>query len=305
MRGVLGQSVIGFPAPDFKTPEAALEGAEKFLKAYENDALIVPAVAPHAIYTTSDETLRAARALADRHQAPMLIHLAETKTEYDESKQKRQKTPTEAMAGLGLFSGTTLVAHGVWLDDGDIDLLGAYGAGVAHCPSSNMMLASGIASVGKLLARGVAVGLGTDGVAGSNNDHDMMEEMDLAAKLQKVARNDPTALSAQQVFEMATLGGARALGMANVIGSIEPGKFADVISIRLESPHAAPLYDVYAQLVYSLKASDVGDVMVNGRMIVRDRKMLTIDATATLAKAAEYRAKIGASLKPPAAGSKQ
>ena len=296
MRGVLGQSVIGFPAPDYKTPEAALAAAETFLKAYADDPLIVPAVAPHAIYTTSDETLRAARTLADRYGKPLIIHLAETKTEFDEAVQKRKKTPTRALSDLGVLQGWTLAAHVVWLDAADFGLLKAAGAGVSHCPSSNMKLASGVAPVVKMLAAGIPVGLGTDGVAGSNNDVDMMEEMDLAGKLQKVTSGDPTALPADQIFAMATITGAQALGMSKEIGSVETGKKADIISIRLDAPNAAPLYNVYSQLVYSLKASDVGDVMVNGKIIVRNRKMLNIDDRAVMAKAEEYRAKVTASL---------
>lgn len=296
MRGVLGQTVIGFRAPDYKTPELALAGAENFFKMYPQDPLIVPAVAPHAIYTTSDDTLKAARALANRYQRPLLIHLAETKTEFDESVQKRKKTPTAALADLGVLQGWTVAAHAVWLDPADYDFLRQFKTGIAHCPSSNMKLASGIAPVPKLLQTGIAVGLGTDGVAGSNNDVDMFEEMDLAAKLQKVSSGDPTALPAEQAFAMATILGAQALGMSNLIGSIETGKRADIISLRLDAPNAVPLYNVYSQLVYSLKGSDVSDVMVNGRMIVRDRRMLTVDSKAVLAKAEEYRARVAKSL---------
>ncbi len=296
MRGVLGQTVIGFPAPDYKTPEAALAGAETFLKAYADDPLITPAVAPHAIYTTSDETLKASRALADKYGKPLIIHLAETKANFDEAMQKRKKTPTATLADLGVLKGWTLVAHAVWLDPEDFALLKMYGTGIAHCPSSNMMLASGVAPVLKMLEAGIPVGLGTDGVAGSNNDVDMFEEMDLAAKLQKVTSGDPTALPAEQAFAMATIVGAQALRMDQQIGSVEAGKKADIISIRLDAPHAVPLYNVYSQLVYALKASDVGDVMVNGRMIVRNRRMLTIDDKAVMAKAEEYRAQVAKSL---------
>lgn len=296
MRGVLGQTVIGFPAPDYKTPDAALDGAERFIKAYADDSLIVPAVAPHAIYTTSDDTLQAARTLADRYGKPLIIHLAETKTEFDEAIQKRKKTPTKTLSDLGVLEGWTLAAHAVWLDPSDFGILRAAGTGIAHCPSSNMKLASGVAPVLKMLQAGIPVGLGTDGVAGSNNDVDMMEEMDLAAKLQKVSTGDPTVLPAEQVFAMATILGAQALRMGDQIGSIETGKRADLISIRLDAPNASPLYNIYSQLVYSLKSSDVGDVMVNGRMIVRNRRMLTIDDKAVMAKAEEYRAKVAKSL---------
>ena len=297
MRGVLGQTIIGFPAPDYKTPQAALAGAESFLEAYGGDALIVPAVAPHAIFTNSDDTLQAARQLADKYQKPLIIHLSETKAENDDSLKQRKKTPTAALDALGLLNGWTVAAHGVWLDDTDLAILKARGTGLAHNPSSNMKLASGIAPVVKILNLAIPMGLGTDGVAGSNNDVDMMEEMDLAAKLQKVATGDPRALPAEQAFAMATITGARALRMDKLIGSLEKGKRADMIMIGVDSPHAAPMYNVYSQLVYALKASDVEDVMVNGRTIVRERKMLTLDVPAVLAKASEYQRQIANSVK--------
>ena len=171
LRGVLGETIIGFPAPDYKTPQAALAGTEKFLKAYANDPLIVPAVAPHAIYTNSDETLIACRRLADRYQKPLVIHLAETKNENDDSLAKRKKTPTAALDAMGVLNGWTVAAHGVWLNDADMAILKARGTGLAHYPSSNMKLASGVAPVVKILSLGIPMGLGTDGVAGSNNDH--------------------------------------------------------------------------------------------------------------------------------------
>ena len=296
LRGVLGETIIGFPSPDYKTPQAALEGTEKFLQAFANDPLIVPAPAPHALYTNSDDTLRAARKLADRYRKPLVIHLDETKTEHDDSLKMRKKTPTAALDGLGVLTGWTIAAHAVWITDADMAILKARGTGLAHNPSSNMKLASGAAPVVKILKRGIPMGLGTDGVAGSNNDHNMMEEMDLAAKLQKLVTNDPRALPAEQAFSMATDLGAKALRMDSLIGSLEKGKRADMITVRLNEPHAVPLYNVYSQLVYALKGSDVADVMVNGRMIVRDRKMLTVDQAAVMAKAAEYQVKVAKSL---------
>ncbi len=296
LRGVLGETIIGFPSPDYKSPQAALIGTEAFLKSYADDPLIVPAVAPHSIYTNSDDTLVACRRLADRYQKPLVIHLAETKKENDDSMAQRKKTPTAALEALGVLNGWTVAAHGVWLDDADLATLKARGTGLAHCPSSNMMLSSGIAPVVKILSLQIPVGLGTDGVAGSNNDHDMMEEMDLAAKLQKVSTNDPRSLPAKEAFAMATIGGAKALRMDKLIGSIEPGKRADLITIRLDEPNAVPMYDVYAQLVYALKGADVSDVMVNGKMIVRERRMLTLDTAEILAKAEEYRHKVARSL---------
>ena len=297
MRGVLGQTVIGFPAPDAKTPEDALKRTEAFFKQYAADPLITPAVAPHAIYTNSEATLKATRALANRYSKPLVIHLSETKRENDDSLAKRRLSPTRALDALGAFTGgLTVAAHGVWLDDRDIAILKRRGAGVAHCPSSNMKLASGVAPIVKLLAAGVPVGLGTDGPAGSNNDLNLLEELDLAGKLAKVTLNDPRALPAQTLLELATIGGARVLGLDKRIGSIETGKAADLVQVTLNAPHATPVYNVYSALVYAAKGDDVQDVMIDGKIIVRDRIVLTLERDAILAKAAEYRAKIQASL---------
>jgi 5-methylthioadenosine/S-adenosylhomocysteine deaminase len=298
LRGVLGQTVIGFPAPDYKTPAAALAATEQYLKRFAGDPLIVPAVAPHAIYTVADDVLRQSRALANRFQAPVLIHLSETKRENDDVQTQRQMSPVAALHRLGFFDGRTLGAHGVWLSDDDLRLLKEKSVGLAHCPSSNTKLASGVARVVDILSAGLAMGLGTDGFAGSNNDANLMEEMDLAAKLQKVTRMDPTALRAHQAVAMATITGARALGLEKEIGSIEVGKRADWITLSLSAPHAVPSYDLYSSIVYSLKGSDVQDVMVNGRMVVRNRQVLTLDARAIQAKAREYRGRITASLAP-------
>jgi 5-methylthioadenosine/S-adenosylhomocysteine deaminase len=197
----------------------------------------------------------------------------------------------------GVLDGRTLAAHAVHLDSADVETLVRHGTGVAHCPSSNMMLASGTAPVAALLEARVPVGLGTDGPAGSNNDLNLFEEMDLAAKLAKVQSGLPTALTARQVVEMATIGGAAAVGLSRELGSIEAGKRADVIVVRTDRAHAQPLYDVYSALVYSLKASDVQHVMVNGRLVVRDRQHLTLDRQAVLAAAAKWRTRILQSLR--------
>jgi len=297
MRGVLGETMLGFPSPDSKTPADALRYTERFLEQYRGDPLITPAIAPHALYTNSDRDLRAARRLADKYGAPLVIHLSETKRENDDTLAKRGMSPTQTLDAIGVFNGRTIAAHGVWLDDADIKILRAHPVGVAHCPSSNMKLASGIAPVLKLLAAGVPVGVGTDGPAGSNNDFDLMEEMNLASNLQKVASSDPTALPAYQAIEMATTLGARVIGMEREIGSLEPGKRADLIALRLDRPHAVPMYNVYSQIVYALKGSDVEDVIVNGKPIVRDARSLTLDAVSILAKAREYKEKVAASLK--------
>ena len=297
MRGVLGETIIGFPAPDAKTAEAALARTEAFFKKYAADPLVTPAVAPHAIYTNSDATLKAARALAVRYSKPLLIHLSETRRENDESIAKRGMSPTRALDALGLFTGgLTVAAHGIWLDAADIAILKQRGVGVAHCPSSNMKLASGVAPVDALLAAGIPVGLGTDGPAGSNNDFNLLEELDLAGKLAKVTRNDPRVLPAQTLLEMATIGGARVLGLDKTIGSIEAGKLADLVLIDLAQPHTTPAYNIYSTLVYAAKGSDVQDVMIHGKLVVRGRTSVTLNRDAILAKAAEYRARIQTSL---------
>lgn len=297
MRGVLGETVIRFPVADAKTPAESLRFTERYLQRYKNDPLIVPAIAPHALYTNADMTLKEARAVANRHKAPLLIHLSETKRENDEIQASRKASPARILDSLGIFNGRTVAAHGVWLDDADLQILKTRGVGVAHCPSSNMKLSSGVAPVLKMLALDLPVGLGPDGPAGSNNDFNLFEEMDLAAKLQKVISGDPRALPAQTAFEMATIRGARALGLDRVIGSLESGKRADLIAVRLDRPHAVPLFNVYSQMVYALKGSDVRHVMVNGKLVVQDQRVLTLNEAAILAKAAEYRAKIAASIR--------
>ena len=297
MRGVLGETIIGFPVADAKTPADALQFTEKYLTRFRNDPLVTAAVAPHAIYTNSDETLKASRALANKYNAPLLIHLAETKKEVDDALQQRHMTPVRALDSLGVLTGRTVAAHCVWVNEPDMAILKSRGVGIAHCPSSNMKLGSGVAPVTRMLELDLAVGLGPDGPAGSNNDFNMFEEMDLAAKLQKVMTLDPEVLPAATALEMATIRGARALGMEKEIGSLETGKRADMIVVRLDRPNAVPLYDAVSQMVYALKADDVRDVMVNGKPVVRDGRILTLNAAQIMQKAEEYRGKVSASLK--------
>jgi 5-methylthioadenosine/S-adenosylhomocysteine deaminase len=297
MRGVLGETIIGFPVADAKTPADALRFTEGYLQRFRNDPLVTPAVAPHAIFTNSDETLKAARALANQYRDPLIIHVSETKKENDDELAKRHMTPVKALDSLGVFNGRTVAAHCVWVNEADLAILKMRGVGVAHNPSSNTKLASGVAPVVRMRNLGIAVGLGTDGPAGSNNDLDLFEEMDLAVKLQNVTSLNPQALSAAAALEMATLGGARVLGLEKEIGSLEAGKRADLIAVRLDRPNAVPLYNPVSQMVYALKASDVRDVMVNGKPVVRDARSLTLDEKQILMKAEEYRVKVSASLK--------
>ncbi len=297
LRGVLGETVIGFPAPDHKTWQDSIKWTEDFIKHYEHDDLITPAVAPHAIYTTPNEALLAAHDLAARHRVPLLIHLAETQQERDESLTKRNLSPTRVLEKLGILDGQVVAAHSIWEDDADLAILKSHGTGVAHCPSSNTKLASGIARVTEMLKLGINVGLGTDGFAGSNDTADLLAEMNLAAKLQKVIQKDPTALTGEQVMEMATVGGARVLGLDKEIGSLEVGKRADLITLSVTRANAHPLYNVYSYLAYAVKAGDVEDVFINGRQIVSARKVLTLNSEDIYAKTDFYKGQILASLK--------
>ncbi len=297
LRGVLGETILDFPAPDNKTVRDALAYTEKFLERWRNDPQVVAAVAPHSAYTCSEQTLKATRDLAARFHAPLLIHLSETEAENRQVLEKQQQSPTAYLDRLGLLGPRTLAAHAVWVSDQDIALLRRNGTGVAHNPSSNMKLASGIAPVEKLLAAGIAVGLGTDGVAGSNNDLNMFEEMDLAAKLAKVSSGNPRALPAERALEMATILGARALGLEQQIGSLEPGKRADLITVRLRNAHSVPMYNLQSHLVYALKASDVQDVVVGGRILMRRRRVLTLDEPSILAAAERFAEQVRRSLR--------
>src|SRR6266513_999307 len=297
MRGVMGETILDFPAPDNKSNAAMLEYTEKFLKRWQGDALIHAAVAPHSIYTCSPKTLEDAAALARKYSAPILIHVAEMKKELDNSRAQNGTTPVQYLDKLGILGPDIVAAHCIFVDETDRKILAQRQVGCVHNPSSNMMLASGVAPVIEERAAGVAVGLGTDGPAGSNNDLDLMEEMDLAAKLQKITKMDPQALGAKTVVEMATIEGARALHMGKEIGSLEAGKKADLIVIGLDAPNGVPMYDVYAQLAYALKGSDVETVIIGGRVVMRDKKLLTVDEPAAIAKAKEFKNKVQTSLK--------
>ena len=297
MRGVLGETFIDFAAPDNKSETEMLAYTEKFLKKWQGDPLIHAAPAPHSIYTCSKKTLQDAAALARKYNAPILIHVAEMKKELDDSRAQNGTTPVQYLDKIGILGPDVVAAHCIFVDEVDQKILAGKNVGCVHNPSSNMMLASGVSPVPDMRAAGIAVGLGTDGPAGSNNDLDLMEEMDLAAKLAKITRNNPLALNAKAVVEMATIDGAKALHMEKEIGSLEAGKKADLILIGLDAPHAVPMYDVYAQLAYALKGSDVETVMIGGRLVMRDHKLLTVKEDEAVAKAREYQVKIAASLK--------
>ena len=296
IRGVLGQTVIQFPVADAKTPEAALARARTFIAKYKDDALVTPAVAPHSIYTLSAATLQAADRLARDERVPLLIHLEETKKERDDAMAAHGMSPTAYLAKLGLLGPHLLGAHGVWLAPEDIALVAKAGASMSHNPESNMKLASGTAPVAGYLAAGVALGLGTDGAA-SNNDLDMFEAMRQAAFLQKVVRNDPTAAPATQVLEMATRLGARAIGMGDTLGQLAVGRRADVIIVDTTRPHLQPMFDPVAQVVYAAKASDVRTTVIDGRIVMHERMVRTLDQRAVLAAAATMADRVRAAIR--------
>jgi 5-methylthioadenosine/S-adenosylhomocysteine deaminase len=295
VRGVLGETIIDFPVADNKTHAEAMAYSERYLKKWAGDPLIVAALAPHAPYTVSTEHLQAIRALSDKYNAAVVIHVAETKKERDDILKDKGATPVDYLAKIGFLSNRTIAAHSVWVTDEEIDTMKRIGVGSAHCPQSNMKLASGVSPVPAMLAKDLAVGLGTDGPA-SNNDLDMWGEMDTAAKLHKLISNDPKTLPAEQAFEMATIRGARALHLDNLIGSLEVGKRADIAIIDFDSLNQTPFYNIYSHLVYATKAADVRTVIINGRIVMQDRRLLTLNESAIKKDANAYREKIIKSL---------
>jgi len=295
VRGVLGETIIQFPVADNKTPGEAMVYTERFIKKWQNDALIVPALAPHAPYTVSTDHLKAIRAMSDKYNAAVVTHVAETKKERDDINKQYGKTPVEYLESIGFLTNRTIAAHSVWLTDNEIDIYKTRGVGSAHCPQSNMKLASGVAPVPAMLVKDVAVGLGTDGAA-SNNDLNMWEEMDTAAKLHKQFSGDPKTLPAEQAFEMATIRGARALHLDKITGSLEAGKRADIVIVDADDLNQTPSFNVYSSLVYATKADDVCTVIINGRIIMLDRRLLTLDESAIKKAANAYRDKIIKSL---------
>jgi 5-methylthioadenosine/S-adenosylhomocysteine deaminase len=284
LRGVLGETIIQFPVADAKTPAEGLARAERFIQEFKNDALIVPSVAPHAMYTNDAATLLASAALGRKYGVPVLIHLAETEDELRISRKDHQMTPAAYLDSIGFWGPRTLAAHGVWVDDADIAILKRRGVAVSHNPESNMKLASGTAPVVKYLKEGVTLGLGTDGAA-SNNDLDMFEAMRQASFLAKHAAHDPTAVPARTALDLATRGGARALGMEQLVGSLEPGRRADVITVSVAAARQTPLYDPVSHLVYTTRGDDVRTTIVNGKVLMRDRKVRTLDRAAVIADA--------------------
>jgi 5-methylthioadenosine/S-adenosylhomocysteine deaminase len=279
VRGVLGETIIDFPVADNKTNAEGMAYVEKFVARWQGHELIIPAIAPHAPYTVSEQHLKAVRAFSDRTGAPIVTHIAETKRELEDSVKEKGASPVAYLDRIGFLNDRVIAAHVVWPQGTDIAILKRRGVGVVHNPQSNMKLASGVAPVPRMLAENVLVGLGTDGAA-SNNDLNMWEEMDTVAKLHKVFSGDPKVISAQQAFELATIRGAEALHLEKEIGSLEKGKRADILVIDRDTLNQIPLYNVYSDLVYATKATDVETVVINGRIVMRNRRLLTLNETA-------------------------
>jgi 5-methylthioadenosine/S-adenosylhomocysteine deaminase len=295
MRGVLGETVIDFPVADNKTNEQAMAYVEKFVSRWKGNALIVPAIAPHAPYTVSEEHLKAVRAFSDRTGAPIVTHISETKQEVDDSIRDKGASPVDYLNRIGFLNNRVIAAHVVWPSEEELGLLKKLGVGIVHNPQSNMKLASGVAPVPEMLKQDMPVGLGTDGAA-SNNDLSLWEEMDTAAKLHKLISRDPKVVSAEEAFEMATLRGARALHLEKEIGSIEKGKRADLVVVDLDDLNQTPYYNIYSDLVYASKAADVRTVIVEGRVIMHDRRLLTLNEETIKTDARRYRERIIRSL---------
>ncbi len=297
LRGVLGETLIDFPAPDNKTWEAAIAYMRQYAKEWKGDRLITPAFAPHAPYTVSTEHLKEVRALATELGIPILIHVSETKDELRQIAEKQNGlTPGAYLDSIGFLGDDVVAAHGVHLTADELKTFAARKTGVAHCPESNQMLASGVAPVVEMIRAGMEVGLGTDGPAGSNNNLDMVEEMASAARLQKVMSNDPKAISAREVLRLATIGGAQVLGLADRIGTLERGKRADIVLIDLQQPKVQPVYSVESAIVYAASGSSVVTTIVDGKILMRRGELLTLDENEVTKKADEYRQKILRSL---------
>jgi 5-methylthioadenosine/S-adenosylhomocysteine deaminase len=297
IRAVVGEVLYDFPSSNYGPPEAGLRFSEELCRAWRGHPRVKVAIQPHAVYTCSPDLLQKCGELAARYGTRLIIHLAETEKEVVDCQARYGATPVGHLHRLGLLKANLVADHAVVLTETDKELLAESRAAVAHCPESNMKLASGIAPVAELLARGVPVGLGTDGCA-SNNNLDLLQELDTAAKLQKVHYLDPTALPAPAALELATRGSARALGLDREVGALTPGLKGDLIVIDLNQPHLTPLYDPYSHLVYAATGADVQTVVVHGQVLVRDRQLLNFDLAETLARARQ----LGRTLKSRGAG---
>jgi len=293
MRAVLGSGILDFPSKSGSGPDEYIANALSLIVKWKGDELIVPCIAPHALYTCGPETLKRAKAVAEKYEIPIHIHLSETEWEVREVMARYGKRPAEYLESIGFLDETVLAAHCIWMEDNEIELLAKRKVGVSHCMESNLKLASGFAPVATMINKGVKVSFGTDGAA-SNNDLNILSEMSTTAKVHKALSQNPTVLDAKTILLMATRWGAEVLGLGNKTGSLEKGKAADMISININKPHLTPLYDVYSHIVYAAMASDVDMVMVNGKVLVNSGRLMTADEDEILDKARMWGEKIKA-----------
>lgn len=284
MRCLAGEVLYDFPSPNYGPLSKGFEYTIRMMERWERDPLVSVAVEPHSVFTCSPELLLEANRIALEHGAPLILHVSETLSEVAEVTARYGKRPVEHLDSLGILGPHVIAVHCVHLADGEISTLRERGVKVITNPESNMKLASGIPPVPRLLSAGVTVGLGTDGCA-SNNNLDLLSEMDTTAKLHKVASMDPTQMDAFTVLRMGTLEGARALGMGSVTGSLVEGKRADIIVVDTRKPHLTPLYDPYSHLVYAARGSDVSHAFINGKMVMQGRKLLTLDVEEVMEQA--------------------
>ena len=281
LRGVMNESVIDFPTASFRTVREGFEQTERLIRKWAGDPSIHPSVCVHAPYTCSQKTLQEAKKLADQYSALLQIHLAETRKEVKDITAEKGVSPAEYLYSIGLLDRNVIAAHCVWLNEKEVELLAETGTSIGHCPKSNLKLASGIADTDTYIKAGITVGLGTDGTA-SNNSLDMVEEMRFAALLPKVVHSDPEAVNAKMALRMATIEGARALGLGEITGSLEKGKRADLIIVHAEATNMVPQYDVYSAIVYAMNSKNIRSSMVEGEWIMRDRVVLHINKDETV-----------------------
>lgn len=286
MRCLVGEVLYDFPSPNYGPIEKGFEYTESMIKKWQSDPLVSIAVEPHSLFTCSPDLLITANDIALRHNVPLIVHLAETLQEIAEIKERYNHSPVEHLQTLGLLGPRLIADHCVHLNQKDIQTIAEHHVKIVHNPESNMKLASGISPVPEMLSQGLTVGLGTDGCA-SNNNLDLFTEMDMAAKLHKIQSMDPTVMDAITVLRMATIEGAKVLGLDHVTGSLEPGKKADVIILDINKPHLTPMYNPYSHIVYSARGRDVSHSIINGQLVMEDRKLLTIDLDEIMARARE------------------
>ncbi len=291
IRAVVGEVLYDFPSPNYGDIQSGYSYTEELIQQWQGDPLIYPAVEPHSPYTCSPDLLKKSKQIAEKYKVPFIIHLAETEQEIKIIQDRYGKNPVEHLQALGVLDNQVLADHCVWVRDRDIELFQERGVRVAHLPESNMKLASGVAPIPKMLRKKIPVGLGTDGCA-SNNNLDLFQEMDMAAKLHKVFSHDPTVMGAEEVVKMATIEGARALGLEKEIGSLEKGKKADFIILDFHKPHLVPVYNLYSHLVYAAQGADVDTVFINGKPVIKNREFLEMDLEKVLGQAGEIKRKI-------------